>query len=62
MGTLTENILARGCGKASVRPGEIVDVRIDKAMIHDNNAGLVIKNFRNIVDADPFIAVLKNNL
>ncbi|MDR1745366.1 MAG: 3-isopropylmalate dehydratase large subunit [Planctomycetota bacterium] len=51
MGTLTENILARGCGKASVRPGEIVDVRVDKAMIHDNNAGLVIKNFRNIVGA-----------
>ncbi len=51
MGTLSENILARGCGKASVRPGEIVDVRVDRAMIHDNNAGLVIKNFNNIVDA-----------
>lgn len=51
MGTLTENILARGCGQSAVRPGEIVDVRVDMAMIHDNNAGLVIKNFRNIVDA-----------
>ncbi len=51
MGTLTETMLARGCGKPSVRPGEIVDVRVDRAMIHDNNAGLVIKNFNNIIDA-----------
>lgn len=51
MPTVTEKILARGCGKAAVRPGEIVDVRVGMAMIHDNNAGLVIKNFRNIVGA-----------
>ncbi len=51
MGTLTENILARGCGRATLRPGEIVDVKVDRAMIHDNNAGLVLKNFANIIDA-----------
>lgn len=49
MPTRSEIILARGCGRAKVTPGEIVDVRIDRAMIHDNNAGLVVKNFNNIV-------------
>ncbi|MDR1977145.1 MAG: 3-isopropylmalate dehydratase large subunit [Synergistaceae bacterium] len=49
--TETEKILARGCGREKVRPGEIVEVEVDRAMIHDNNAALVIGNFGKIVDA-----------
>lgn len=49
--TLTERILARGCGRTSVKPGEIVQVAVDRAMIHDNNAALVIKNFGQIRNA-----------
>ena len=48
MPTRTESILARGAGRKTVCPGEIVDVEIDRAMIHDNNAGLVVKNFNAI--------------
>lgn len=43
--TATEKILARGAGKDSVKPGDIVEVAVDRAMIHDNNAALTIKNF-----------------
>lgn len=50
MPTCTEKIFARGCGKETVVPGEIVDVAIDRAMIHDNNAGLVMKNFTAITN------------
>jgi homoaconitate hydratase family protein len=46
--TATEKILARGAGRDSVKPGEIVDVAVDRAMIHDNNAALVIRNFNLI--------------
>ncbi len=46
--TATERILARGAGRDFVKPGEIVDVAVDRAMIHDNNAALVIKNFNLI--------------
>lgn len=46
--TLTEKILARGCGRTSVKPGEIIQVAVDGAMIHDNNAGLAIKYFHQI--------------
>ena len=34
--TLTEAILARAAGKERVEPGEIVEARIDLAMIHEN--------------------------
>jgi homoaconitate hydratase family protein len=50
--TLTEKILSRGCGRDSVKPGEIVNVDVDRAMIHDNNAGLVIKYFNEIIRPD----------
>lgn len=46
--TATERILAKGAGRQTVKPGEIVDVAVDRAMIHDNNAALVIKNFNLI--------------
>jgi len=50
--TATETILARGAGRRVVKPGEIVDVAVDRAMIHDNNAALVIKNFNLIHDPE----------
>jgi homoaconitase/3-isopropylmalate dehydratase large subunit len=48
MPTEAEKILARGCGRARTRAGEIVEVEVDRAMIHDNNAALVIENFGRI--------------
>lgn len=49
--TLTEKILARGCKRETVRPGEIVEVEADRMMIHDNNAALVIGGFNKIAQA-----------
>lgn len=46
--TITEKILANNSGRDRVIPGEIIEVTVDKAMIHDNNAALVIKNFEKI--------------
>jgi len=48
--TLTEQILAKGARRVEVHAGEIVEVSVDRAMIHDNNAGLVIDHFGHIVD------------
>jgi 3-isopropylmalate/(R)-2-methylmalate dehydratase large subunit len=45
--TIAEKILARAGGRTSVDPGEIVEARVDVAMSHEN-AGLVIRNFREI--------------
>ncbi|MFZ7104071.1 MAG: aconitase/3-isopropylmalate dehydratase large subunit family protein [Peptococcaceae bacterium] len=47
--TVTEKILAKASKKAVVFPGEIVKAKVDKAMIHDNNAPLVMKHFSKIV-------------
>lgn len=49
--TVTEKILAAGCGRTSLTPGEIIEVQVDRAMIHDNNAALVIMNFERIAGA-----------
>lgn len=45
--TIAEKILARASGREKVRPGEIVQARIDLAMSHENS-DLVIKHFREI--------------
>jgi 3-isopropylmalate/(R)-2-methylmalate dehydratase large subunit len=45
--TLAEKILARGAGKASVKPGDIVEPAVDIAMSHENGA-LVINQFLEI--------------
>ena len=45
--TVVEKILARACGRASVRPGDVVEPRVDLAMSHEN-AALVINQFREI--------------
>ena len=34
--TLAEKILARACGQASVRAGEILTARLDLLMMHDS--------------------------
>ncbi len=46
--TITEKILARAAGKASVRPGELIDANIDIVMCHD-------------VTTPPAITMLKEN-
>ena len=35
--TITEKIIARASGKASVSPGEIVTVRVDAVIGHDTS-------------------------
>ena len=41
--TLTEKILARAAGKASVAPGDVVFAKVDKLMMHDVSGPGVIK-------------------
>lgn len=45
--TLAEKILARACGRETVRPDEVVVARVDLAMSHEN-ADLVRKSFAEI--------------
>lgn len=44
--TMTEKILARGAGRDSVTPGEIVEVNLDMVMTNDVTAPLSIKEFQ----------------
>lgn len=45
--TLAEKILARASGRASVKPGDVVEPHVDLAMSHEN-AALVINQFHEI--------------
>jgi 3-isopropylmalate/(R)-2-methylmalate dehydratase large subunit len=45
---IIEKILARASNKREVTPGEIVEAKIDVAMIHDLTGPLAIKSFREI--------------
>jgi 3-isopropylmalate/(R)-2-methylmalate dehydratase large subunit len=45
---IIEKILANASGKQQVSPGEIIEARIDAAMIHDLTGPLAIKSFREI--------------
>ena len=45
---IIEKILARASGKREVFPGDIVEAKIDVAMIHDLTGPLAIKSFREI--------------
>ncbi|MEA2054621.1 MAG: 3-isopropylmalate dehydratase large subunit [Candidatus Thermoplasmatota archaeon] len=47
MVTVAEDVLARASGEETVKPGDIVDAKVDYAMSHDN-AALVIKKFKEI--------------
>ncbi len=46
--TLVEKILARKAGKKVVRPDEIVEVSVDRAMIHDALGAHTIARFREL--------------
>jgi 3-isopropylmalate dehydratase large subunit len=50
--TMSEKILSRASGRECVRPGEIIEVRVDRAMIHDNNAALVMDSFERITNPE----------
>jgi len=45
--TIAEKILARAAGVASVKPGDIIEPKVDLAMSHENGA-LVISQFQEI--------------
>ena len=45
---IVEKILARASGEKRVEPGQIVDARVDKAMMHDLTGPRVIDSFREI--------------
>ncbi|PKO17506.1 3-isopropylmalate dehydratase large subunit [candidate division BRC1 bacterium HGW-BRC1-1] len=45
--TLAEKILARASGQDSVRPGDVIEPRVDLAMSHEN-AALVINQFTEV--------------
>jgi 3-isopropylmalate/(R)-2-methylmalate dehydratase large subunit len=47
--TLVEKILAKHCGLASVKPGDVVEPPVDLAMSHENGA-LVINQFKEIFE------------
>jgi len=46
--TITEKILAFHAGRDEVRPGEMVDVRVDMALANDITAPLAIEAFRDM--------------
>ena len=46
--TLTEKILAAHSGKATVSPGEFLNVRVDMVMANDITAPLAIKEFQRL--------------
>ncbi len=46
--TLTEKILARGAGKKSVIPGEIVNVKVDKLLVNDLLGPIVFSQFESL--------------
>jgi 3-isopropylmalate/(R)-2-methylmalate dehydratase large subunit len=45
---VTEKILAKASGKKEVSPGEIVNAKVDMAMVHDLTGPLSVKTFRKI--------------
>ena len=42
--TLSEKIVARACGRAQVRPGEVVTCRVDLALMHDSSGPRRVKS------------------
>jgi homoaconitate hydratase family protein len=46
--TISEKILAKACGREEVSPGEIVEARIDLAMLHENTGTPAVMAFRDI--------------
>jgi 3-isopropylmalate dehydratase large subunit len=50
--TITEKILAHKAGKTTVTPGEILEVPVDIAYVHDNNAPIALKQFSRLPNAN----------
>lgn len=48
--TLAEKILAKKAGREKVEPGEIVEARVDVAMVNDLTGPLAIETFREIAE------------
>ena len=46
--TVTEKIFARASGKETVKPGEIVNAKIDYAMVPDGVCSLLSEGFREL--------------
>jgi len=46
--TISEKILAKAAGRKEVLPGEIVEARIDLAMLHENTGTPAVMAFREI--------------
>lgn len=46
--TITKKILARAAGMDSVETGQIIQVPVDSAMIHDNNGPIVLNQFERL--------------
>lgn len=46
--TLVEKLLLNNTGKASIKPGELVTVNVDRVMVHDLFAPFVIEKFREM--------------
>ncbi len=51
--TFAEKILARKSGRDALRPGEIVTVRPDRLLSHDNTAAIVAKIAADLVEFGP---------
>jgi 3-isopropylmalate dehydratase large subunit len=49
--TVTEKIIAARTGRCEVKPGEIVEVPVDVAYLHDNNAPIAIEQFHRLSKA-----------
>ena len=55
--TLAEKILAAHCDRQEVRPGELINCRVDFVLANDVTAPLAIEQFRKALEIDPTDAV-----
>jgi 3-isopropylmalate/(R)-2-methylmalate dehydratase large subunit len=63
---LIEKILAKGSGRKEVSPGEIVEAKIDLAMLHENTGTPAVMAFReislkNVWDPSKVVVILDHN-
>ena len=49
--TVTEKIIAFNTKKQTIEPGEIVEVPVDVAFIHDNNGPIALQQFSKLPKA-----------
>jgi len=66
--TIGEKILARACGKESVRPGEIINAKVDLCMSNDGTTHLNIDIFENqlhgekVFDPEKVVFIVDHNI